>query len=57
MKKEENFEKTTDYLIAQFKIPPEKIKPEAPRLNPGEGRHRCFGLVYGDEVRDRPAYH
>jgi acyl carrier protein len=29
MKKEEIFNKITDYLITQFQIPPQKIKPKA----------------------------
>jgi acyl carrier protein len=29
MNKDEIFKKTTEYLITQFKIPPEKISPQA----------------------------
>jgi acyl carrier protein len=29
MNKDEIFQKTTEYLITQFKIPPEKISPQA----------------------------
>ncbi len=29
MNKDEIFKKTTEYLIVQFKIPPEKISPQA----------------------------